>query len=122
MDVGAISLREKMREFIRVVLKMSLQDREWTDAVLTSLPEERRARFRSLTPDRLMGELYWTDLKNVVSREWKLFERFIESRRRFQSAMDLLNLRPDAHAKDVDLADVALQRRELTWLEECFAQ
>jgi hypothetical protein len=35
--------------------------------------------------------------------------------------MQLLNDRPDAHAKEVDLADIALHRRELAWLEERFA-
>jgi hypothetical protein len=32
--------------------------------------------------------------------------------------MELLNDRPDAHAKEVDAADIALYRRELVWIEE----
>ncbi len=35
--------------------------------------------------------------------------------------MDLMNDRPDAHAKAIDAADVALYRRELVWLEERLA-
>lgn len=69
-----------------------------------------------------MGKLYWLELGVIIAREWKHFERFFQDKRRLQSAFQLLNERPDAHAKDVDLADVALQRRELTWLEERIAQ
>jgi hypothetical protein len=32
--------------------------------------------------------------------------------------MEITNDRPDAHAKEIDLADIALYRKHLSWLEE----
>jgi hypothetical protein len=116
-------LERKTREFIRVVLKMSLPaGRQWANTVLSSLDSRRRAECAGLAPDTLMSKLYWIELSSIIRREWIHFERFFEDKKRLQNAFLLLNERPDAHAKDVDLADVALQRRELTWLEQRIAQ
>ncbi len=116
-------LERKTREFVRVVLKMSLTgERDWVQAVSESLPGRRREECAGLAPDALMAKLYWLELSSIISREWLHFERFFQDKKRLQNAFALLNERPDAHAKDVDLADVALQRRELTWLEQRIAQ
>lgn len=116
-------LERKAREFVRVVLRMALPpDKLWQDVVRAALAPRRREECLGLTPDSLMGKLYWLELGNIIGREWTSFERFFDDKKRMQSAFALLNERPDAHAKDVDLADIALQRRELTWLEERIAQ
>ncbi len=116
-------LERKAREFVRVVLKMSLPPgKDWVTIVNNSLPSRRREACAGLTPDALMSKLYWLELSAIIGREWEHFERFFEDKKRLQTAFVLLNERPDAHAKDVDLADVALQRRELTWLEQRIAQ
>ena len=47
-----------------------------------------------------------------------MFEAIFGDKKRFEQAVGLLNDRPDTHAKEIDLADIALQRRELVWLEE----
>jgi hypothetical protein len=113
-------LERKSREFIRLVLKMSPPSSQanWVDVVLAALPEPRRLECKRLAPDLLLNKLYWVDLGNIIARNWQQFERFFNDKRRFQSAWELVNDRPDAHAKEADLADIALQRREITWLEE----
>jgi hypothetical protein len=127
-ELAAISrrrniLERKAREFVRVVLRMGLPaGRSWVDAVIASLPSARKEQCNGLSPDALMGKLYWIELSSVIAREWIIFESLFNDKRRLQDAFKLLNERPDAHAKDVDLADVALQRRELTWLEERISQ
>lgn len=115
-------LERKTREFIRVALRMGIRDRPWADVVRASLSTRRREECAALVPDALMGKLYWIELCGILTREWAVFESFFNDKRRLQSAFNLLNERPDAHAKDVDLADIALQRRELDWLEERIAQ
>jgi hypothetical protein len=116
-------LERKTREFIRVALKMSQPDgSSWVDTVISALPQKRREECMALAPDALMGRLYWIELSSILRREWATFERFFQDKRRLEGAFQLLNERPDAHAKEVDLADVALQRRELTWLEERIAK
>lgn len=116
-------LERKAREFVRVVLKLSLStNKDWVAAVNGALPSRRRDECAGLAPDALMSNLYWIELSAIIGREWTHFERFFQDKKRLQNAFLLLNERPDAHAKDIDLADVALQRRELTWLEERIAQ
>jgi hypothetical protein len=103
-------------------LKLSaLAGENWVDKVLKSLPERARAELAPLSGDALLNKLYWKDLGTVISKHWSSFEKVLGDKRRFETAMDLLNDRPDAHAKPVDAADVALYRRELVWLEERLA-
>lgn len=116
-------LERKAREFVRVVLKMSLPSgRDWVTVVTEALPARRRTECAGLAPDALMSKLYWMELSAVIGREWTHFERFFSDKNRLQNAFILLNERPDAHAKEIDLADVALQHRELGWLEQRIAQ
>jgi hypothetical protein len=116
-------LERKAREFVRVVLKMTLPaGKDWVGVVNNALSSRRREECAGLAPDALMSKLYWIELSAIIGREWVHFERFFQDKKRLQNAFTLLNERPDAHAKDVDLADVALQRKELTWLEERIAQ
>lgn len=112
-------LERRLREMVRFGLKMQLAKGEnWTERVRRALPAHRRSEVASLAADALMEKLYWKELEQIVSKEWSVFQRTIGDKTRFQLAMALLNDRPDAHAKEVDAADIALHRRELVWLEE----
>lgn len=115
-------VERKLREFIHFSLKLSaLAGENWVDKVLKSLPERQRTELSSLSGDALLNKLYWKDLGAVIGKHWHSFERVFGDRKRFDGAMDLMNDRPDAHAKPIDAADVALYRRELVWLEERLA-
>lgn len=108
-------LERDLRSFVRFSLKAS--GSKLHEAVIDSVPEHRRQHLRGLTGDALMSGLYWIELKSVIRRHWELFEQTLGDKARFSNTMDLLNDRPDAHAKPIDAADLALQRRELEWLE-----
>ncbi|MBF9264693.1 hypothetical protein [Paracidovorax cattleyae] len=115
-------MERKLREFIHFSLKFAAKAGEnWVDAVLRALPEKQRIELASLSGDALLNKLYWRELGVVILKHWAHFEKVLGDKRRFESAMDLLNDRPDAHAKAVDAADIALHRRELQWLEERLA-
>lgn len=115
-------VERKLREFIYFSLKMSAQSGEnWVDKVLKSLSERQRTELSSLSGDALLNKLYWKDLGIAISKHWGSFEKVLGDKTRFTHAMDLLNDRPDAHAKPIDAADVALYRRELTWIEDRLA-
>ena len=112
-------LEQKLRGFIHYSLKFTSQTGEsWVEKVLKSLNERSRAELAPLSGDALLGKLFWKDLGAVISKHWTSFEKIVGDKRRFETAMELLNDRPDAHAKPVDAADMALYRRELEWLEE----
>lgn len=115
-------VERKLREFIHFSLKISsLAGENWVDKVLKSLPERQRTELSSLSGDALLNKLFWKDLGAVISKHWQSFQKVIGDKGRFERAMDLLNDRPDAHAKPIDAADVALYRRELVWIEDRLA-
>lgn len=112
-------LERKLREFLHFGLKFSSSESEsWAEKVLKSLPERQRTSLTGLSGDALLSKLYWKELATAIGKNWQSFESSLGDKKRFEAAMDLLNDRPDAHAKAIDAADVALYRRELTWLEE----
>ncbi|MDD2542427.1 MAG: ATP-binding protein [Desulfuromonadaceae bacterium] len=112
-------IERKLRDLIRFSLKIQLpKGSSWVEVVLGSIPNNRRNDMSSFSGDVIMEKLFWLDLLNIVKKNWPSFQSTFGDIKRFEVAMDLLNDRPDAHAKEIDLADVALQRRELKWLEE----
>jgi hypothetical protein len=62
-----------------------------------------------------MRSLYWLDLLQVIRKNWRWFERFFGDRSKFDMWGDVVNDRPDAHAKELDGAELALQRRAIDW-------
>ncbi|MEO4047302.1 hypothetical protein AAFN46_09475 [Pseudomonas sp. CAU 1711] len=115
-------VERKLREFVHFALKLTVEKGEnWVDKVLKALPERQRNELAQLSGDSLLNKLFWKDLGAIITKYWSSFEKTLGDKRRFETAMDLVNDRPDAHAKPVDAADIALYRRELTWLEDRLA-
>jgi len=108
------TMRQQIRFTIRADAKVG---REWVSVVLKCMSEQRRSELAALSSATLMEKLYWMELRTIVLKNWELFERSFGDRGRFETAMTIANDRPDAHAKAIDAADLALQRRELEWLE-----
>ncbi|WP_426391477.1 hypothetical protein [Variovorax sp. R-27] len=116
------TVERKLREFIHVSLKFTaLTGENWVDKVLKALPQRERTELASLSGDALLNKVFWKDLGAIIAKHWDSFEKIFGDKKRFESAIALLNDRPDAHAKPIDAADVALYRRELVWLEERLA-
>lgn len=112
-------LERKLRDFIHFALKFnSDKGVSWAGTILRSLPEAQREALSALSGEALLGKLYWKEIGVIISKNWAVFERTIGDKKKFETVMDLLNDRPDAHARLVDAADVALYRRELSWLED----
>jgi hypothetical protein len=88
------------------------------DRVLACLPTKRRDELGNLNLDLITEKLFWLELKSIISKEWSLFERILGDRKKVEDCFDILNDRPDAHAKKIDKVSVALYRRELEWMEE----
>ena len=87
--------------------------------VLSGISTERRAKLQHLTVEDAMDKFTWKELTGTIEKkEWSLFEQIFGDKRKFREATELINDRFDAHAKDADLADIALYRRELRYLEE----
>jgi len=112
-------LERKLRDFIRFGLKLSSDKGDsWLDKILRALPEKRRNELISLSADVIMNKLFWLELEAIISKYWQTFEKTLGDKDQFKASMNILNDRPDAHAKPIDLADIALLRKHLTWLED----
>jgi hypothetical protein len=118
-------LEKRMRQLVLNFLRLdSMQKKQKGGAkerILAALPGERKESLKSLSADDLTEKLYWLELKAIVVRDWAVFSGVFGDRRKFEECVDLVNDRPDTHAKDVDDADLALQRRSLKWLTERLA-
>ncbi|UWZ86011.1 ATP-binding protein [Occallatibacter riparius] len=114
-------IRQMVLGFLRADGLQKKPKQNAKDRVLAALPTERRESLKNLPADDLMEKLYWLELKNLVVREWSLFAAVFGDRRKFEEVFDVVNDRPDTHAKEMDAADFALQRRSLQWLSERIA-
>jgi hypothetical protein len=86
--------------------------------ILDGIPSERRDKLSALGPHDIMPKLYWLDLCQIVKRDWDLFGPLFNDKNAFESSCVIVNERPDAHAKELDYADIALHKRALKWFEE----
>ncbi len=114
-------LEMKMRELAITVIRMKIQGRKELsvkDEFLKCIAEKRRQELQGLPADSLVDKLYWQELCQVIEKNWVDFQNVFVDAREFRENGKLINERPDAHAKRVDPADVALHRRALDWLED----
>ncbi len=89
------------------------------DRILSAVSDPRKAQLKAIPAANLLSKFNWEELANLLKREWKLFERLFKDKRQLENNSEIINFRPDCHAKDVDLADIALYRRALAWFETC---
>jgi hypothetical protein len=111
-------LRGVAFNFLRYV-SLSDKSKNAKDIVLASLDARRREELAGYKFEEIAERIYWKELINIVSRNWTVFEPVFNDKRLLQENAGLINERPDAHAKTIDLADVALYRRALEWFEGC---
>lgn len=112
-------LREIALNFVKLDSLQNPDKKSAKDRVLAVFEEKRRKLFSHLSADDAIEKYNWTDLITLLTRkEWALFERMIGDKNGFVLDANVVNDRPDAHAKSIDEADFALYRRALKQLEE----
>ncbi len=75
-------------------------------------PKKREASERE-SSEKILENFTWSELVTLINREWSLFDPIFSDKRKFNEDCDIINDRPDAHAKPMDQADFALYRRSL---------
>lgn len=131
-EIAAISkrrniLEKKLRELALNFIKMdSLHNsskKSAKDRILAVLPARQRESLSHMSADEVILKFCWTDLiKLYTGKEWRLFERMIGDKNTFTLNARVINDRPDAHAKNADMADFALYRRSLKYVEDLLAK
>lgn len=110
-------LRSILLNFIRSDLLTSGKIDELHKNLTSTMMPERREKLQRDGADKIVESLYWSELSALALKNWRLLERIFSDKAEFKRKCDIVNDRPDAHAKDRDLADFALYRQALEWLE-----
>lgn len=115
-------LERKLRSIVVNLIRFdSLSSKEKSstkERVLKALSDKRKKELGFLAIDELVEKLFWLELIALAGREWAIFERIFGQKDKFTQAAEIVNDRPDAHAKGYDAADFALYRRSLKALED----
>ena len=115
-------LEKRLRALTLNFIKFScLQDKSKPSPsmrVQKCVEKQRLDKLKHLPPDDLIEKLLWSELTRLVEVEWDLFTPIFFDLKQFKEHSVVVNDRPDTHAKDVDVADLAFYRRSLRWLEE----
>jgi hypothetical protein len=115
-------MREIVFNFVKFAALSSTDKKSAKDRIMACIPEQRRRELSNHNIDEISQKIFWLELCAIVRREWQLFEKLFGDQQRFQENADIINDRPDAHAKAVDRADIALYRRSLSWFEDKLAR
>jgi hypothetical protein len=111
------SLRAIVLNFIRFDAISKKSTESITTRIAAALPNSERAKHAHLSGEQLLDKFLWTNLTALIVKEWRLFETVFGDQAKFKERCAVVNDRPDAHAKHVDAADLALYRRSLEELE-----
>lgn len=115
-------LEKKLRGLALNFIKFSyLQDKTKgspSERIQKCIEKNRVDKIKHLPPDDLIEKLLWSELIRLIEKEWNLFLPIFNDLRLLKEHAELVNDRPDTHAKDADGADIAHYRRSLRWLED----
>jgi hypothetical protein len=115
-------LRFLVLNFLRYDVLQQKQKGSLADRLLRGIEERRRVQLQHLPPDELVEKYMWLDLVRLIEKEWQLFAPVFGDRAQFSGHANVVNNRPDAHAKDADRADLAAYRASVYWLEDALAR
>jgi hypothetical protein len=114
-------IEKKLRGIVLNFIRMdSLSDKtkpKAKDRISKRIDEKRRAELSHFSLEDIMESLFWTELINIIDKEWSLFEKAFGDKNELRLNSSTISDRLDAHAKDFDEADIALYRRALKWFE-----
>ncbi|MDW6024869.1 hypothetical protein SAZ10_24240 [Mesorhizobium sp. BAC0120] len=130
-ELAAISYRRNMMErslrsivinFLRVSALSSKDGATAKATLLAAVNEKRRAELEPFNLDLIAEKLYWLELVAIINKHWILFERVFGDKSLFNRNAEIVNDRPDAHARQLEPSDIAMHRRALQWLDERIAR
>jgi len=114
-------LRQIALNFIRFDT-LNQKSNSVSDRLLAAISENQRSRHKHLSAEEIIEKFLWTELVSLITKEWPLFSKIFSDKVKFAHDCEIINSRYDTHAKDVDLADLALYRRSLSSLEEAVSK
>ncbi len=89
------------------------------DRVSKVLTVAKREAYKHLSLEELLEKYNWSELIQLVEREWVLFSKLFNDKGKFRLNAETVNKRYDAHAKDATKGDIALYNQSLDWFNDC---
>lgn len=112
-------LRALFLNFVRVDHLKSKTTATVSGRIHGNLSADRQKRFLNRSAEEIVDSLFWKELVDLIcDKEWALFGQLLGDKARFRQNCEIINDRPDAHAKSVDAADLALHRRSMKSIED----
>lgn len=111
-------LRNIVANFVRFSSLSQQNSGTAKERVLKCIDAKRRSDLQRLDLDEIMGKLFWLEIISIVRKEGPLFEKLFGDRSELERHTATVNERPDAHAKELDLADIASHRKAFDWFED----
>lgn len=117
-------LEKDLRRIIKQILKLNFPSNPEAPFLQIVSPPKRQQKLSRLNINLLFEsnetEIYFEDLKKVVSKNWPMFENlFKRDKTKFLTFMEYVNKnRIDAHPTEIKEDDFATLRMALSWLED----
>jgi len=116
------ALRSIAINFLRVAALTAKDGQSSKSLLLAAVPQKRRGELEPFNLEAIADKLLWLELVAVINKNWILFERVFGDKTVFNDNANIVNDRPDAHAKQLEPGDVAMHRRALQWLDDRIAR
>lgn len=120
-----VKLEKRLRVILKSSLRVTLGFKKGGDAVLASIPENRRNSLQTMDLNSLLDKdnspLFLLELISIIKREWASFENlFSIDKTKLGVILEEINSkgRPEAHAKSITEDDFAQLRLYFKRLEE----
>lgn len=113
-------LEKKLREYIKNVYHSNFGNKMIKNKVLQCKSKDEREKLQNLSVQNIFDEkLYFIDLKNLIAKEWALFDKIFMDKQKFINSMDFINaFRIDAHAKEIEEAEYSYLIHTLDQMEK----
>jgi len=111
-----------LRDFIKTGLRMKY-GKKCSDALLRSLPDQRRVLLSTFGYDNIFQNLYFNELIMILSKNWDAFQNwFNRDLKDVELWLKTINeFRVDAHARSINEVDLVFLRVCFRRIEESFS-
>lgn len=116
------TLEDRLRKIMLVQMTMQYGSKKVKGKLLEVVESSRREKERLHdleVNDLVENHFYLLDIKQVILKNWSLFEKLFIDKVKFESLIDTINkYRIDAHAKTIDDSDMLMLMLAFNWFDE----
>jgi len=113
-------LEEKLRKIMVMQIAGQYGGKNVKRKIIEIIDSNKKVLLSEKTLDDLIiNNLTLLDVKKVIMKNWKLFEKIFTDKNKFDIFMDIINKnRVDAHAKTISESDILMLQSAFNWFDE----